>query len=276
MCGVCVEISLGRPPKSSNAVQKKINGEKLTRPEIAQIIEDLHTGALSPFEITSFITALETRGLDMDETEAFAWEMIASGDTIKFNQSPIVDHHSIGGVPGNTVTLLVVPIIAAAGLLVPKTCSRMITEARGTADLMEALAPVAFSSDDVKKMTEKARGVIVWTGATNLVPVDDYMVTFENLVDLNPHGIMLASILSKKKAAGADICVLDIPIGQGAKVKTPEEGRVLSHELIELGRRLGMQIKCMITYGDAPVGRAVGVNLEVAEVLKILVHRHFM
>ncbi|HJJ48272.1 MAG TPA: AMP phosphorylase [Methanocorpusculum sp.] len=265
-----IEITLARPPKSISAVHKKISGEKLTRPQIAQIIEDLHAGALSPLEITAFITAVETRGFDMDETEAFAREMIASGDTIKFNQTPIVDHHSIGGVPGNKVTLLVVPIIAAAGLLVPKTCSRAITGAGGTADLMEAIAPVAFSSEEIKKMTEKAGAVIVWGGATNLVPADDYLVNFEKLIDLNPHGIMLASILSKKKAAGSDICVLDIPVGWGTKVNTPEDARALSHELIELGRRLGIKVECMLTFGDAPVGRTIGVNLEVAEALKIL------
>ncbi|HJJ48274.1 MAG TPA: AMP phosphorylase [Methanocorpusculum sp.] len=265
-----IEVTLALPPKSISAVRKKISGGKLTRPEIAQIIDDIRTGALSPFEITAFITAAETRGFDMDETEALTREMVASGDTIRFNHSPIVDHHSIGGVPGNKVSLLAVPIIAAAGLLIPKTCSRAITGAGGTADLMEALAPVAFSSEEIRTMTEKAGGVIVWGGATNLVPADDMIVNYQKLIDLDPHGIMLASVLGKKKAAGSDICVLDIPVGPGTKVSTPEDGRALSHELIELGRRLGIQVRCMLTFGGAPVGRTIGVNLEVAEALKIL------
>ncbi|HJJ28902.1 MAG TPA: AMP phosphorylase [Methanocorpusculum sp.] len=268
--GESVDIILGQLSKSSDIVKKKIAGEKLTRSEIAALISDLNERVLSPPEITAFLTAIETRGLDMDEVESLTIEMIQSGDTITFNQSPVVDHHSIGGVPGNKVTLLVVPLIAAAGLLIPKTCSRAITGAAGTGDLMEALSPVAFSAEEIRDMTQKAGGVIVWGGATNLVPTDDIMIKYENAIGLNPHGLMLASIMGKKKAAGADICVLDIPVGKGTKVRTVDEGNALSAELIELGRRLGMKVQCILTYADAPVGRTIGVNLEVAEALKVL------
>jgi AMP phosphorylase len=88
--------------------------------------------------------------MDMDEVEYLTREMMASGDTITFSKKPVVDKHSIGGVPGNKITLLVVPIIASTGLLIPKTSSRAITGAGGTADLMEALAPVAFSASEVQ------------------------------------------------------------------------------------------------------------------------------
>ncbi|HJJ38501.1 MAG TPA: AMP phosphorylase [Methanocorpusculum sp.] len=265
-----VSISLRTKPASIQSIVKKMNGEKLSREDTAIIIKDITMGILTPEEISPYVSSMYINGLDMDETEYLAREMIETGDKLTFSQKPIVDKHSIGGVPGNKISLLVVPIIAAAHLLIPKTCSRAITGAGGTADLMEALAPVAFSAAEVQEMTEKAGGVIVWGGSTNIVPADDILIHYEYPLKINPRGKMLASILAKKKAAGADICVIDIPTGEGTKVADEVEGQILAGQLIELGKRLDMKVECAITYGGFPIGRDVGVNLEVSEALRIL------
>lgn len=265
-----IEITARGVPASLKYIVKKMDNGKLTRNETAAIVKDITGGVLSPEEISPFVSAIYINGLDMDETEYLAREMIDSGEKLTFSKGPVVDKHSIGGVPGNKISLLVVPTIAAANLLIPKTCSRAITGAGGTADLMEALAPVAFSAKEVQEMTEKAGGVIVWGGTTNIVPADDILIRYEYPLKINPRGKMLASILAKKKAAGSDICVIDIPTGPGAKVATEEEGKILAGQLIELGKRLDMKVECALTYGGFPIGRDVGVNLEVAEALRIL------
>ncbi|MDU9376333.1 putative thymidine phosphorylase [Methanocorpusculaceae archaeon Sp1] len=265
-----VEIRVASRPASIEFIRKKMDGGKLTREETAQIVEDMTANVLSPSEITAYITAAYINNLDMDEIEYLTREMVASGDRLSFNTRPIVDKHSIGGVPGNKITLLVVPVIAAAGLLIPKTSSRAITGAGGTADLMEALAPVTFTIQEIQQMTLKAGGVIVWGGATNIAPADDLIITYEYPLKIDARGQMLASIMAKKMAVGSDTCVIDIPVGPGTKVPNENEGRLLANDLIELGRRLGVRVECAITYGGAPVGRNIGVNLEVTEALRIL------
>ena len=202
--GDVVDILPAKRPSSLDFIRKKIDGGKLTRAETAVIVSDITKKVLSQAEVTSYITASYINGMDMDEVEYLTREMVASGDTITFSKKPVVDKHSIGGVPGNKITLLVVPIIASSGLLIPKTSSRAITGAGGTADLMEALAPVAFSASEVQQMTEKAGGVIVWGGATNIVPADDVMISCEYPLKINGRGKMLASIIAKKAAVGSD------------------------------------------------------------------------
>ncbi len=173
-------------------------------------------------------------------------------------------------MPGNKITLLIVPIIAANGLLIPKTSSRAITGAGGTADLMEILAPVEFTAAQIKEMTEKVGGVIVWGGATNIAPADDKLIKIEYPLSIDPHCQLLASIMAKKGAVGAQKVVMDIPTGLGTKIPDVKSGRKLARDLISLGERLGMDIDCALTYGSSPVGRTVGPGLEVIEALKVL------
>ena len=265
-----VEVKRAPLPKSIPAIRKKIAGGELTADEIAAVVQETTAGILTGGEITAYLTAAEINGMTMEETEALTREMVASGESIVFDAKPIVDHHSIGGVPGNKVTLVVVPILAAAGLTVPKTCSRAITGAGGTADLMEAVANVTFSAQEIKAMTEKAGAVIVWGGGVNFAPADDIFIVYEKPLKIDSRSQMIASILAKKKAAGADICIMDIPVGPGTKIRDEAEGRDLAKAFADLGRRLGMKIESALTYGGAPIGRTIGVNLEVAEALRTL------
>jgi AMP phosphorylase len=196
--------------------------------------------------------------------------MIESGEKIEFDVHPIMDKHSIGGVPGNKISLLVVPMVAANGLLIPKTSSRAITGAGGTADLMEILAPVEFTAAQIKDMTQKVGGVIVWGGATNIAPEDDNRIRVDYPLSIDPHCQLLASIMAKKGAVGADKVVIDIPTGTGTKIPDIKAGRKLARDLISLGERLGMDVDCALTYGSSPVGRTVGPALEVKEALEVL------
>ncbi|MCE8429028.1 MAG: AMP phosphorylase, partial [Candidatus Methanoperedens sp.] len=234
------------------------------------IVQDIVRDNLTEIELSAFVTASYIHGMSTDEIEWLTRAMIDTGEKIEFDTHPIMDKHSIGGVPGNKISLLVVPIIAANGLLIPKTSSRAITGAAGTADLMEVLAPVEFSADEIKEITERVGGVIVWGGATNIAPADDKLIHVEYPLSIDPRCQLLASIMAKKGSVGADCVVIDIPTGAGTKIPTIQEGKKLARDLIELGERLGMSVECAMTYGASPVGRTIGPVIEVREALKVL------
>lgn len=267
--GDMVTVQLLPPPTSIQYIRKKMRGEKLGKEEIDYIIKDAVDRTLSDIEITAFITAEQYRGMDMDEVEALTRAMVQHGATLDFER-PVFDKHSLGGIPGNKVTLLIVPIVAAAGLLIPKTSSRAITSPAGTADTMNTLAPVDFSASELKKIVSRTNGAIIWGGSLNLAPSDDIFIGVEYPLQIDPEPQMLASIMAKKLAVGTDYLVLDLPVGHEAKVETPEQARSISNKIIELGERLGVRVKCGVTYGGQPVGYSVGPALEAREALLAL------
>lgn len=268
--GAEVEVWEAPKPASLELIKKKMNRGTLTRDEIRVIVADIVADNLSPPELSAYVTANYINGMDMDEVEHLTVAMVETGNRLSFSNRPIVDKHSIGGVPGNKISLLVVPIIAAAGLKIPKTSSRAITGAAGTADLMEVLAPVVFSAEEVQTMTEKVGGVIVWGGATNIAPADDRIIVVEYPFKIDARGQMLASVMAKKFAVGANLVVIDIPVGRTTKIADIAEGRKLAREFIDLGERLKIRVECAITYGDTPVGHTIGPALEVREALACL------
>jgi len=268
--GASVVVRSAERPASLSHIKKKMDGGRFTKDETMDIVRDIVDDVLSPGEITAYITASYINGLDMDEVEYLTRATVETGERLHFTRHPIVDKHSIGGVPGNKITLLIAPIIAASGLLIPKTSSRAITGAGGTADLMEVLAPVSFSALEVQQMTEKVGGAIVWGGATNIAPADDKIITYEYPLRIDARGQMLASVMAKKFAVGADLVVIDIPVGRNTKIETAQEGRKLAREFIELGERLGMRVECALSYGESLVGHTIGPNLEVREALAVL------
>ncbi|MGC9434460.1 MAG: AMP phosphorylase [Methanomicrobiales archaeon] len=268
--GMSLEVREADRPPSLSFIKKKMDGGSLAKDELLAITRDIVDDTLSPGEISAFITASYINELSLDEVEWLTRAMVDTGERISFVSHPIVDKHSIGGVPGNKISLLVVPIIAAAGLKIPKTSSRAITGTAGTADLMEVLAPVSFSAAEVQQMTEKVGGCIVWGGATNIAPADDKIIKHEYPLKIDARGQMLASVMAKKFAAGADLVVIDIPVGENTKIPTVAEGRRLAREFIDLGDRLGMEVECALTYGESPVGHTIGPKLEVREALSVL------
>jgi AMP phosphorylase len=267
--GEKIELTVAPTPPSVEYIHKKMRGEKLTKTEISRIVQDTISHSLSELEIAAFLMAEEYIGMDMDEIEDLTRSIVETGNVIDFGES-VVDKHSIGGVPGNKVTLLVVPIVAAAGLKIPKTSSRAITSPSGTADTMEVLAPVEFSIEELKLLLQKVGGYITWGGSLNLAPADDLFIRIEHPLSIDPKSQMLASIMAKKMAVGASTLVLDIPTGKGAKVESFDDARKLGNEFIDLGSRLGIKVRCGITYGGQPVGHTVGPALEAKEALETL------
>lgn len=267
-----VKIDLEEKPKSIGYIRKKLDGEKLTKEEIEQIIKDLLENNLSAIEITYFISAAYTNGFDMEETINLTKEMAHHGDMLKLNKKIVLDKHSSGGVPGNRTTMLIVPIIAAAGLTIAKTSSRSITSPAGTADTMEVLAPVSLDVKKMKKIVNKINACMVWGGAMNLAAADDKMIKIRHPLSLDPQGMLLASIMAKKTAVNSTHVLIDLPIGRSTKFKNKSEAKRLGKKFKKLGKKLGIKVKVILTDGNQPIGHGIGPSLEAKDVLYILMN----
>ncbi|MHA1616832.1 MAG: AMP phosphorylase [Candidatus Njordarchaeales archaeon] len=254
---------------SIDLIRKCLRGKKLTKDEFKKIIIDALRGNLPDVALAAFIVRQELMPFSLDEIADLTMAMVETGKVADFGPDT-VDKHSIGGVPGNKVSLLIVPIIAATGLKIPKTSSRSITTI-GTADTMEVLAPVDLRLEEVIEVVNKTNGCLVWGGALDIAPADDLFIKkVESVLSIDPISQMLASIMAKKVAMGVRYLVVDIPQGKGTKAETMDKALELAHMFVSLGRKLGVQIEAAITYGDQPVGHAVGPALEAKEALTTL------
>ena len=265
-----VDVEHSPKPESVTFIRKKMDGKKLSEPEIYEIIQDILDSKLSDIEVAAWLTALHTVGMDIEEIASHARAMVDTGDRLEFGGRPVFDFHSIGGVPGNKITPIVVSIVAAAGLMIPKTSSRAISSACGTSDFVETFCNVDIPADDVRRIAMETGGLFSWGGSMNLAPVDDMVIKVENPLGINPRAQMLASILSKKIAIGANCLLIDIPTGSGTKVPDMETAHAYVRDFTDLGRLLGITIKCAITYAGQPVGYAIGPNLEARECIRVL------
>jgi AMP phosphorylase len=266
--GEIVRIRPAERPESLGYIRDKLMGQRLRTQEIKMIIMDVVERHLSDVEVASFVTSLYIRGTSMHEAEGLTKAMVETGQTLKFDKGPILDKHSIGGVPGDKTTILVVPIVAAAGFTIPKTSSRAITSPAGTADRVEVLCPVDLTVEEMRSVVDKTNACLAWGGALDLAPADDLLIQVEYPLSIDP--LLLPSIMSKKKAIGADCVVIDIPTGRGAKIKTIGEAHALAQDFIELGKRLDMNVQCGVTFGEQPIGCAIGPALEAREALSTL------
>ena len=265
-----VDITYTHQPDSVRFIRNKMDGERLEKEQIEAIVKDILDNRLSKIEISAWLTALYINGMDIDEIADFTMAMANTGDILKFSRKPVFDFHSLGGVPGNKITPIVISIVAAGGLMIPKTSSRAISSACGTSDFVETFCDVELDSSKVMSIAENTGGVFAWGGSMNLAPVDDMVIKIEHPLGINPRAQMLASIMSKKVAMGSTHLLVDIPTGSGTKVPTLETAKGYARDLMDLGERIGMHVECAITYADQPIGMAVGPNLEARECISIL------
>lgn len=268
--GDLATIAHPEPVRSMSDVRAKVYGRKLDKAQFKAIVGDVVAGRYSDVETACFITASADDRLDSQEMVSLTEAMIEAGDRLDWGRRPVLDKHCVGGLPGNRTTLLVVPIVAALGLTIPKTSSRAITSPAGTADTMEVLAPVALDLAAMRRVVEKEGGCIVWGGSVRLSPADDLFIRVERALELDSTGQLVASILSKKAAAGATHVVIDIPVGPTAKVRSNDEADELRRYLGHVGRAIGLEVDVVLSDGTQPVGRGIGPALEALDVLAVL------
>jgi AMP phosphorylase len=265
-----VSVKPAEHPDSFKFIKKKIMGKKLSSEEINKIISDLSSGLLSSIELSSFITSVNIHGMDNEEITTLTLAEARSGEIFDFGPK-VFDKHSTGGVPGNKVSLIIVPIIASTGLIIPKTSTRAITSPSGTADSMEVLAPVTFESEEVKDIVSKENACIVWGGALDIAPADNILIEIERPLHMDPVGLMIPSILAKKISMGVKKLILDIPVGLGTKFPTPDDAKKFAHIFKTIAKNVGVESECALTLAHQPIGHCIGPAIEAKEALKLLI-----
>jgi thymidine phosphorylase len=268
--GSLVTVNHAEPPKSMDAVRRKINGERLDQNDFTNITNDIVDARYSKMEMAAFLVATGQNSLDRDELLYLTRAMLQSGDRMDWHEALVADKHCIGGIPGNRTSMLVVPIVAAHGMLIPKTSSRAITSPAGTADTMEVLAEVNLTPDQLHDIVRQERCCLAWGGTARLAPVDDMLISVERPLGIDSQGQMVASILSKKLAAGSTHLIIDIPVGPTAKVRQMRQALTLRKLFEFVGDRLNIHLEVMITDGRQPVGRGIGPTLEARDVMQVL------
>lgn len=251
-------------------VRAKIFGHEIDEQGFDEIITDIVSGNYSNIEIASFVTACTRDNLTINEIIRLTKAMIKTGEQLHWEYPCVVDKHSVGGIPGNRTTPIVVAIVAAAGLIIPKTSSRAITSPAGTADTVETMTPVTLSIKKMREVIDKEGGCMVWGGGIGISPADDIIIRVERPLDLDPEGQMIASVLSKKAAVGATHVIIDIPVGPTAKIRSNQSYLRLKEYFTRIGNAVNLQVEVIKSDGIQPLGTGIGPALEAKDILAIL------
>lgn len=251
------------------AIQKKLLGKRLSYEEIFAIMDQISKDRMSQVLTTYFAASGYSKGFTNTEIYYLTKAMMETGDRLEF-KGIVADKHSIGGVPGTRTTMIVVPIVAAAGFTIPKSSSRAITTPGGTADDMEVIAPVSFDKKGIYKIVNETNACIVWGGAIDIAPADDDLIQVEEPLLLESFDKILVSIMAKKIAFGSNHIVIDLPFGPHVKVHRKADAEVLADKFKTLAKRFDVKLKVYVHKVEQPAGRGIGPLLEAKEALKVL------
>lgn len=251
------------------SIQKKLLGKKLTYREIYTLMEEISHERLSDILTTYFVAASFKKGFSIHELYFLTKAMVETGAKLRF-KGIVADKHSTGGVAGTRTTMIIVPIIAAAGFKIPKTSSRAITSPAGTADVMEVLAKVTFQPRQIEKIVNEIGGCIVWGGHLGIAPADDVIIRIEEPLSFESYDKIIVSIMAKKVAVSANHLVLDLPVGKTMKIRHFSDGERVARKFQQLGKKFRMNVVVDINETLEPAGRGVGCILEALDVLQVL------
>ena len=268
--GDLLELKLAGHAPSLKFIHKKLNRKKLSYKEIYVLVSDITKYRVNDLELAFFIaSAFDEKNFSKEEIYYLTKAISETGDMIKFGKI-VADKHSIGGIPGNRVSPIIVPIVASCGVTIPKTSSRAITSAAGTADTMEVLAPVSLSLEKIKEVVKKTNACLIWGGALKLAPADDRFIKITRRLELEPYSKMVASIMSKQVAIGINHLVIDMPIGPTAKLSNKKDIKFVKNLFLYLSKRFNIKIKIVSQKTMGPIGKGVGPCLEARDVLRVL------
>lgn len=251
------------------AIQKKLTGKNLTYQEIFTVMDEIAHERLGDILTTYFAAAGFKEGFSATELFYLTKSMVETGTRLQF-EGIVADKHSTGGLAGTRTTMIVVPIIAAAGFKIPKTSSRAITTPAGTADVMELLCNVTFAPAQIEHIVNKTGGCIVWGGKLGIAPADDILIRVEEPLSFESFDKIIVSIMAKKIAVGANHLILDIPWGNTMKIRHKADAELVVAKFKEIGSHFGVKIVPYINHADQPEGYGVGPYLEAIDVLRIL------
>lgn len=259
--------------KIIDIIEKKKKGQELTQAEIKFFIDGIMNNSIEDYQTSALLMAIYFNGMSIDETTWLTKYMVESGEILDLSQisDDIVDKHSTGGV-GDKITLMFLPLMAAAGIYTAKLSGRGLGHTGGTIDKLESIPN--FNTDlaiDEFKNKVKEHKTAIAAQTLSLAPADGKLYALRDVtstVDIIP--LIASSVVSKKIASGANHIILDVKYGSGAFLKTPEEAEKLSEVMVEVGKRLNRNICAVISSMNQPLGRAVGNSVEIQEVIEFL------
>ena len=264
-----VDVSYSPLPPSIRSIRRKINGVRLEADELDSVVWDIYHGNLSEKEILAFVSAFNVNNSDIAEVAFLTRSMAATGQTVDLVTRPVFDFHSLGGIPGNKITPIVVSIVASEGLVIPKMSSRAVSSACGTADFIDTFCDVEMDAGSLVKAIGRAGGVFA-CGNEDYAPVGRMIIDAERPMGIDPRPMMMASIMSKKVAVGTTHLLVDIPLGSTTKTPDLASAKDFARDIRELGSILGIHVECAVTRADQPLGRAIGPILEAKECIEVL------
>jgi pyrimidine-nucleoside phosphorylase len=250
-------------------IERKRNGEEIPADDLREFVASYARDEIPDYQAAAFLMAVWFRGLTPAETYAMTDAMVASGERVDLAARlgrRVVDKHSTGGV-GDKITIAVGPVVAACGVPFGKMSGRGLGHTGGTLDKLESIPGfrVELTTDELVEQTREI-GIAVAGQTADLVPADKKLYALRDVTaTIDQVSLIAASIMSKKIAAGASAVVLDVKVGEGAFMRTVEDARELAREMRALGERAGLDVVCVLTDMDQPLGRAVGNALEVRE-----------
>lgn len=251
------------------AIKKKLTGKALSYREIFTIMDEISSNRLGPVLTTYFAAAGFTEGFSDEELYFLTKAMVETGPVLHFH-GIVADKHSVGGVAGTRTSIIVVPIIAAAGYQIPKTSSRAITSPAGTADTMEVLSPVTFVPRQIERLVDRVGGCVVWGGHVGLAPADDIIIQVEQPLAYESFDKIIVSIMAKKIASGSTHLVLDVPVGKTMKVQHESDAEIIKRKFKLLASKFGIKVHVDINAIRQNAGRGIGPALEVKDILEVL------
>ena len=260
--------SIGKK-KAVLSIQRELLGKKLKYHEIYNLMDQISHNTLGDVLTTYFVAASFKDGYGQDELYHFTKAMVETGNRLRF-KGIVADKHSIGGVAGTRATMILVPIVAAAGFKIPKISSRAITTPAGTADAMEVLAGVEFNCEQLEHIVTTVGGCICWNGKLGIAPADDILIQIEEPIAFESFDKIIVSVMAKKIAASTTHLILDIPVGKTMKIVHEKDAQKVAHKFRLLGKKFGMEVVVTINKTREPAGNGVGPALEARDVLRVL------
>lgn len=270
--GANVTLTIAPQPQSISFIKRKMLGNILSESEYRSIINDIASHRYSNMDIASFLIA---SGSFMTTPETlYLTEALIGDKTFNWdNENIVVDHHCLGGVPGNKTDIIITAIVAAYGLPILKTASRSITSCAGVADTFSVLANVNIDENKIQNILEETHGVIIDYNKLPIVSACKLISSIERSIGMSQQHNIVSEILAIKIAFGVTNLLLDIPVGPTSRIKTTSEA-VQIRKLVEyIGDMLSLNVDVVITDGSEPIGNGVGAVLEARDVMKVLRNR---